>query len=152
MRVRHKGGEGGMGWRVAALMLGVTVPGAALVQGDLTQAPGVAMIHQAIQAQMVSFKQEGDVDFVYFTNLLAWRCGVAQILVGLNGAPPTIPLPMEPCYRDLREPNTLKLDRPEFPVYLKMPAGSAQTMALRIVYEDGKTADFLIERARNLIN
>ena len=137
--------------RLAVLLLGV-LPQAGMAQGDLTQAPGAAMIHQAIQAQMVSFKQEGDVDFVYFTNLLAWRCGVAQILVGLNGAPPTIPYPMEPCYRDLREPNTLKLDRPEFPIYLKMPAGSAQTMTLRIVYEDGKTADFVVERAKNLIN
>lgn len=137
---------------LAALMLGALLAQAAQAQGDLTQAPGVAMIHQAIGAQMVSYKQDGDVDFVYFTNLLAWRCGVAQILVGLNGAPPTIPYPMEPCYRDLREPNTLKMDRPEFPIYLKMPTGSAQTMTLRIMYEDGTSADFLIERAKNLMN
>ncbi len=138
--------------RMAVLLLGVLLPTVALSLGDLTQAAGAAMIHQAIKTQMVSFKQEGDVDFVYFTNLLAWRCGVSQILVGLNGAPPTIPYPMEPCYRDLREPNTLKMDRPEFPIYLKMPAGSAQTMTLHIVYEDGTSADFVIERAKNLIN
>ena len=138
--------------RGTALLLGALLPQAALSQGDLTQAPGAAMIHQAIKAQMISFKQEGDVDFVYFTNLLAWRCGVSQILVGLNGAAPAIPYPMEPCYRDLREPNTLKMERPEFPIYLKMPAGSAQTMTIRIVYEDGTTADFLVERAKNLIN
>ena len=150
MPVLHK--SGGMAMRKVALVLGLLLPQAAMAQGDLTQAAGAAMIHQAIKAQMVSFKQEGDVDFVYFTNLLAWRCGVSQILVGLNGAPPTIPYPMEPCYRDLREPNTLKLDRPEFPIYLKMPAGSAQTMTIRVVYEDGTTADFLVERAKNLIN
>ena len=141
-----------MGWRMAAMVLAGWLPQGAMAQGDLTQAPGAAMIHQAIKAQMISFKQDGDVDFVYFTNLLAWRCGVAQILVGLNGAAPTIPYPMEPCHRDLREPNTLKLDRPEFPIYLKMPAGSAQTMTLRILYEDGTRADFLVERAKNLIN
>jgi hypothetical protein len=138
--------------RLAVLVLATLSPFAAMAQGDLTQAPGAAMIHQAIKAQMISFKQEGDVDFVYFTNLLAWRCGVSQILVGLNGAPPTIPYPMEPCHRDLREPNTLKMEDPAFPIYLKMPAGSAQTMTLRIVYEDGKTADFVVERAKNLIN
>ncbi|MGQ0565987.1 MAG: hypothetical protein ACT4OK_13075 [Gemmobacter sp.] len=136
--------------RALVLMLGL-LPQAALAQGDLTQAPGVATIHQAIQGQMVAFKQEGDVDFVYFTNLLAWRCGVAQILVGLNGAPPTIPYPMEPCHRDLAQPNTLKMEDPAFPIYLKMPAGSAQTMTLRIVYEDGKTADFVVERAKSLM-
>ena len=137
---------------LAGLVLATLSPGMANAQGDLTQAPGAAMIHQAIKAQMISFKQEGDVDFVYFTNLLAWRCGVAQILVGLNGAPPTIPYPMEPCWRDLREPNSLKMEDPAFPIYLKMPAGSAQTMTLRIIYEDGKTADFVVERAKNLIN
>jgi hypothetical protein len=139
--------------RAGMLILAMMLPGpVAAQQGDLTQAPGVAMIHQAIKDQMVSFKQEGEVDFVYFTALLAWRCGVTQVLVGLNGAPPSIPLPMEPCYRDLREPNTLKMDRPEFPIFLKMPAGSAQTMTLRIQYDDGASADFFVERAKNLIN
>ena len=150
MPVLHK--SGGMAMRKVALVLGLLLPQVAMAQGDLTQAAGAAMIHQAIKAQMVSFKQEGDVDFVYFTNLLAWRCGVKEILVGLNGAAPAAHLPMEPCYRDLREPNTLKLDRPEFPIYLKMPAGSAQTLTLHIVYEDGTSADFLVERAKNLIN
>jgi hypothetical protein len=141
-----------MAMRGSVLCLALLVPQAGWTQGDLTSAAGAAMIHQGIKAQMVSFKQEGDVDFVYFTNLLAWRCGVAQILVGLNGAEPTIPLAMEPCYRDLAQPNTLKMDRPEFPIYLKMPAGSAQTMVLRILYEDGNAADFLVERSKSMIN
>lgn len=58
---------------------------------------------------------------------------------------------MEPCYRELRNPNTLKSDRPEFTFFIQVPTGVVKKVSLRVVYEDGKDATFVSEREKNLI-
>lgn len=71
---------------------------------------------------MLSFQNQGDNDLIYFTNLLAWRCGTASILYGLNDDPPTTLFPAEPCYREFREPNVLQhVGEPGFPFFLTVP-------------------------------
>jgi hypothetical protein len=118
---------------------------------DFTTPEGAAFIHQTIKDTALSFRQEGAEDFIYFTNVIAWRCGVVTLTYGLNAETPSIPFPMEPCWRDLREPNTMKMENPAFALFLKVPTGSVQTVTLRFLYEDGKVADFVVERAKNLI-
>lgn len=121
------------------------------VPTDFTTPEGAAYIHQSIKDTALSFKQEGEEDFIYFTNLIAWRCGVASMIYGVNDDRPTIPFPMEPCWRDLREPNTMKMEDPAFPFFLKVPTGSVQKVTIRILYENGSMAEFVVDRAKNLI-
>jgi hypothetical protein len=121
---------------------------------DFTTPAGAAFIHQSIKDQILSFGRPSEAeDYIYFTALLSWRCGVLGIYYGFNDNPPDQQFPMEPCYRDLREPNMMQhAGEPGFPIFLAVPAGSVQKVTLRILYEDGKIADFVSERQKNLIN
>jgi hypothetical protein len=121
------------------------------VPTDFTTPDGAAYIHQTIKDTALSFRQEGQEDFIYFTNLIAWRCGVVSLTYGVNGEAPSQPFPMEPCWRELREPNTMKMENPAFPFFLKVPTGSVKTVTLRFLYENGKVAEFVVERDKNLI-
>lgn len=121
---------------------------------DLTSPAGAAFIHQTIRDQILSFSRPNETeDYIYFTALLSWRCGVLGIYYGFNDEVPARQFPMEPCHRELREPNALQqLGDPAFPAYLVVPAGSVQKVTIRILYEDGAVADFVSERQKNLIN
>ncbi len=70
---------------------------------DFTTPEGAAFIHQSLGPTMLSFQNQGEIDRIYFSNLLAWRCGTASIMYGLNDEPPTTLFPAEPCYREFRE-------------------------------------------------
>jgi hypothetical protein len=135
----------------ALLVLGSPVFAQEAIPTDFTTPEGAAFIHQTIKDTALSFRQEGAEDYIYFTNLIAWRCGVVSLTYGVNGEAPSIPFPMEPCWRELREPNTMKMENPAFALFLKVPAGSVQTVTLRFLYEDGKVAEFVVERSKNLI-
>ena len=83
---------------------------------DFTTPEGAAFIHQSLGPTMLSFQNQGEIDRIYFSNLLAWRCGTASIMYGLNDEPPTTLFPAEPCYREFREPNVLQhIGEPGFP-------------------------------------
>ncbi|WP_022703093.1 hypothetical protein [Pseudorhodobacter ferrugineus] len=118
---------------------------------DFTTPQGAAYIHQQIKDQIVSFTENGDQDLIYFTAILAWRCGVQEIYYGLNDAPIVTALPLEPCNRDLRQPNQSKFRDQTYPMYITVPKGSAQSVSLRVIYEDGTVAEFVAERATNLV-
>lgn len=119
---------------------------------DFTTAEGAAYIHQQIKDQIVSFKPEGDQDIIYFTAILGWRCGMRELFYGINGGLAVNQFPLEPCYRELRSPNTMKDSGTTYPFFITVPTGSAQSVTLRAIYDDGTTATFVSERAKNLIN
>lgn len=121
-------------------------------QSDLTTPEGAAMIHQSIKDQLLAYSPDGDIDYIYFTAILGWRCGVSALFYGLNDEPTTTPFPLEPCHRELRNPNVMKADITEFPIFITVPKGSVQRVTLRIVYDNGTEATFESPRARNLIN
>ena len=119
---------------------------------DYTTPEGAAIVHQSLGTSMLTFQKQGEEDLIYFSGIMAWRCGTSAIIYGLNDDPPVTPFPTEPCYREFREPNVLQhIGEPGFPFFIKVPTGSVQKVTVRIVYEDGKTADFVSERAKNLI-
>lgn len=139
--------------RLALALILTAAPAAAQTPPtDLTTPEGAAYIHATLGGAMLSFQNQGDNDLIYFTNLLAWRCGTASILYGLNDDPPTTLFPAEPCYREFREPNVLQhVGEPGFPFFLTVPKDSVQKITIRVLYEDGKMAEFVSERAKNLM-
>ncbi|MGB3277771.1 MAG: hypothetical protein WBA92_01125 [Pseudorhodobacter sp.] len=118
---------------------------------DLTSPEGAAFIHQTLKDQILSFKEDGDIDYIYFTGILSWRCGVQELYYGLNDDLAVNQFPLEPCHRDLRQPNTSKDRDMTYPFFITVPKGSAQKVKLRIIYEDGNSASFESERAKNLV-
>jgi hypothetical protein len=124
---------------------------AATPPSDLTSPEGAAFIHQTLKDQILSFKEDGDIDYIYFTGILSWRCGVQELYYGLNDDLAVNQFPLEPCHRDLRQPNTSKDRDMTYPFFITVPKGSAQKVKIRIIYEDGNSASFESERAKNLV-
>ena len=136
---------------VAFLALSLPIYAQTTPPTDFTTPEGAAYIHQSIKDQIISFSEDGDQDIIYFTAILAWRCGVQELYFGLNNDPIVTALPMEPCNRDLRQPNQSKFRDLTYPLFITVPKGSAQTVTLRVIYENGTTATFTSERAKNLV-
>ncbi|MEZ5796402.1 MAG: hypothetical protein R3D63_02190 [Paracoccaceae bacterium] len=138
---------------VSGMAWGGLPSGPALAQPtDYTTPEGAAFIHQSLGGAMLSFQNQGADDLIYFTNLLGWRCGTATIMYGFNDEAPAQLFPMEPCYREFRDPNVMQhMGEEGYPFFLTVPTGSVQKVTIRIVYEDGKLADIVSERAKNLM-
>ena len=118
---------------------------------DLTTAEGAAFIHQTLGDQLLAFKEDGDQDLIYFTAILSWRCGVQELYYGVNDDLAVTQFPLEPCYRDLRNPNTSKELGTTYPFFVQLPKGAAQKVTLRVIYDNGSSASYVSERAKNLM-
>ena len=131
--------------RFAAVMC-LLLPGGALAQ-DFTTAAQVRPILDMTRANWVAIGTQTGRDLLYFTHLLAWRCGLSAIRYGINGAPPEQDLTMEPCYRDTNQPNAIR-DLP----YVGVGATRIESVTVEITYEDGLTDSAEFSRSEILLN
>ena len=118
---------------IAAVL--ATMPGLIRAQ-DFTSAAEIKPILEATRNSWVAVREFDGRDLVYFTHLLAWRCGITEIRYGLNGAAAETLLPMEPCYEAEAVPNALKSDS-GVEIYLNEALGSVQSVAVRLRMDDG---------------
>lgn len=116
---------------VAALGFGA----GALNAQSMTTAAEVRPILDITRANWIAVRDYDGKDFLYFTGILAWRCGVSAIFYGLNGAPAETPFEMEPCHDGTPTPNAILSET--IPIWINAPQGSIATVAVRIVYDDG---------------
>lgn len=128
-------------FRLTVAGLAALMPLPALAQ-DYTSAAEVKPILMAIQPQWVAVREFDGKDIVYFTTLMAWRCGIEQIAWGINGAAPETVMPMEPCHEGEAAPNALKMET-VLP-YAEAPLGSVSSISLKVTFDDGtvETADY----------
>lgn len=108
--------------------------------GKYTTALEVRPILAMTRNQWVGVREFDGQDYVYFTQLMAWRCGLWDISYGINGAPADIVMPMEPCNEEFAQPNVM-LDIENFLPYVIYPQGSVESIYIEIVFDDG-TMDF----------
>jgi len=134
--------------RVAiAVVLATVLPHGQILAQGFTAAAEVRPILEATRANWVAVREYDGADLVYFTQLLAWRCGLSEIRYGLNGAEPETVFPMEPCYDGTAQPNAIKSDA----IYLREALGSVSSISVRLIFDDGSTADARFERAQVLM-
>lgn len=133
--------------RFACLLAFLATP--ALLQPALAQsmttAAEVRPILDATKPQWIAVREFDGQDLLYFTNLLAWRCGVTAVSYGLNGAPADTPFQMEPCYEGEAAPNAFKAEDGGF-IYLTQPLGSITSVTVSVTYDDGSTDTAEYER------
>lgn len=84
----------------------------------------------------VAVREYDGNDLLYFTNLLAWRCGVDGIRFAVNGGA-VAPLEHEPCHADEAAPNALYSE--DILPYLTYPLGSVQSIRVEVDFPDGST-------------
>ena len=115
-----------------------------------TTAAEVKPILTMTKANWIAVRPWDGNDLLYFTNALAWRCGVSEIRYGVNGAPAETVLAMEPCYEGEAMPNALKLDGDIMP-YVVLPLDSVATVDVVVVFDDGSEEPASYERKAVLI-
>ncbi|MAM60297.1 MAG: hypothetical protein CMH11_02285 [Maritimibacter sp.] len=86
------------------------------------------------KASWVAVREYDGNDLLYFTNLLAWRCGVDRIRFSVNGER-LAPLEHEPCHEDEAAPNALYAE--DILPYLTYPLGSVQSVTVEVSFPDG---------------
>lgn len=119
---------------LAILFAPVSVP--ALAQ-EFTSAAEVRPILEATKRNWLAVREFDGQDLVYFTHLLAWRCGLSEIHYAINGGEEQR-FAAEPCYDTEPLPNALKAE--DIMPYVSFELGSVDNVSVRIVYDDGGAA------------
>lgn len=101
--------------------------------GKFTTATEVRPILDATKSNWVAVREFDGQDLLYVTHLFAWRCGLAELKVGVNGALPQT-WPMPPCHTDTAAPNAI-LEGDGLP-FTRFPLGSIETIEVQITYDD----------------
>ena len=130
---------------IAALLLAATP----LAAQQFTTAAEVKPILKATQSSWISVRAYNGQDLLYFTQLLAWRCGLTEIRYSVNGAPPLL-WDAEPCYEGMAQPNAIKAED-KLP-YVTLPLNSIQFVVVSLVFDDGTIEAARFERAAVEIN
>lgn len=113
--------------------------------GKYTTALEVRPILGMTKTSWVGIREFEGQDLVYFSHLMAWRCGLWDIRYGINGAPATNVVPMEPCNEEYAQPNMM-LDAENFLPYVRYPLGSVESVTVEIVYDDGTSESGTFQR------
>ncbi|MFK7752507.1 MAG: hypothetical protein AB8B51_08145 [Sedimentitalea sp.] len=100
--------------------------------GKFTSALEIKPILEATRGSWVAMRDADGIDQLYVSHLWAWRCGMHEIRIGLNGAPPT-PWPMPPCQLQFASPNAIPNDALPLQTF---PYQSIQTIEVQILLDD----------------
>lgn len=101
--------------------------------GRFTTATEVRPILNATRANWISVREFNGQDLVYVTHLWAWRCGLVELRLGVNGAAPEV-WPLPDCHLDRPQPNAV-LEEDGLP-YRSFPLSSVENVTVEITYDD----------------
>jgi hypothetical protein len=120
---------------LAGLALAMVTSAPAMAQ-QFTTAAEVRPMLDATRARWISVREYDGKDLLYFTNLLAWRCGLDSIHYSVNGGGEEA-WRGEPCYDGEAVPNAQKA-ADKLP-YVAFPLGSIENVTVRLQYDDGSS-------------
>lgn len=115
---------------------------------NMTTAAEVKPILEATKGSWIAVREYDGRDLLYFTHLLAWRCGLESVEYSVNGADFVL-WDMEPCYEDEASPSAMK-DADRLP-FISTDLKSIETIVVKLSYDDGTTDEVSFERASVLI-
>lgn len=111
--------------------------------GRFTTATEVKPILAATKANWIHVREFDGQDLLYVTHLWSWRCGLAQVKLGVNGHALEI-WPLPDCHLDEGFPNMIK-EADGLP-YRSYPLGSIQQIAVEVTYDDLSTEGYVFGR------
>lgn len=104
--------------------------------GRFTTATEIRPILNATRNNWILVREFNGQDLVYVTHLWSWRCGLAELRIGINGAEPQ-PWPLPPCHLDQQAPNAI-LQSDGAP-YMAFPLGFVQSVEIGLTLDDLST-------------
>ena len=114
--------------------------------GQFTTAGEIKPIIGMTKGSWVAVRNYNGQDLLYFTHLMAWRCGMWEVRYGINGAAATEIMALEPCHSDTNAPNALA-DVENFLPYIVLPENSVESVVVAITFDDGTTDTATFERS-----
>ncbi|WP_372884204.1 hypothetical protein [Shimia sp.] len=109
--------------------------------GKFLTAGEVRPILEATKGNWIAVREFNGMDLLYFTHLLAWRCGLYEVSFAVNGGEMQR-FDMPDC-----DPANAMAVPPEATVYLEYPLGSIETVAVELLYDDLARAGESFQRA-----
>lgn len=103
---------------------------------QFTTAAEVKPILDATKSKWVSVREYDGKDLLYFTHLMAWRCGIDKIFYAVNGGGEAA-WKGEACYENEAQPNAIKAT--DALPFVTFAQGSVSSVTVRLVYDDGST-------------
>lgn len=91
-------------------------------------------------ANWAAFRNYDGRQWIYFTHLVTYRCGLEEIRYSVNSMALDETFPLPPC--DPQNPNAI--DPVAHPPYIVLPLGSAGKLAIRVTYTDGEESDVVV--------
>ena len=85
----------------------------------------------------VAFRNYDGRQWIYFTHLVVYRCGLAEIRYSIGSEALDESFPLPPCDPD--NPNAI--DPVAHPPYITLPLGTAVSIAVQVIYEDGEASE-----------
>lgn len=89
-------------------------------------------------ANWIAFRNYDGRQLIYFSHLLAYRCGLSEVRYSINSDALDQRYEMPPC--DPERPNAIPSDHLPF---VALPLGTARSLAVQVVYGDGEESDVL---------
>jgi hypothetical protein len=90
------------------------------------------------KASWIAFRDYDGRQLIYFTHLVAYRCGLSEIRYSLDSEALDQRFALPPC--DPQRPNEIPAD---FAPYLTLPLGGARTVTVQPIYSDGEAGETL---------
>ena len=128
---------------LALVALGLALP-TAPANAQFVTAEQVRPILEATKGNWIAVRLYDGKDLLYFSHLEAWRCGLAGVRYGLNGAPPAIDYALAPCDETAANPNAIPNDH--LPYVEGLPYSIA-SVTVELTYDDGTVVTETFERA-----
>ncbi len=116
--------------------------------GKFTTATEVRPFLNATKGNWIAVREFDGKDLVYVTHLWAWRCGLLEMRLGINGAAPEI-WPLPDCHMDQPMPGVV-LEQDGLP-YRSFELGSVQSIDVQITYDDLGTDAVSFDRSQVLM-
>lgn len=125
-----------------ALMLAATAP--ALAQNLPPKAIYEAMLNVNRASGWVAFRNFGGNQLVYFTALQTMHCRLSEIRYSINSDALDKTFGLVPC--DPQMAFAMPPDVKPEQVYLTLAPGTAETVAVQVVWDDGTESDVMVYR------
>ena len=100
--------------------------------GKFLTAGEVRPILNATKTSWIGVREFDGQDLVYFTHLLAWRCGLYEVQYAINGGASEV-FPIPECPPDIENAMTIPEDAQ---IFITQPLGSVETVDVTLLYDD----------------
>ena len=89
------------------------------------------------QNNWVSFRDYNGKQWIYFTHLESYTCGIKEVRYSINSDELDKVWELQPC--DAKNPMAITKDI----IYLTMPLGTAKSIAIQVTFTDGAVSEIV---------